>query len=58
MYHLGSTRTAVRRRWFAERQRLRRDPAGGLIGPSEWTDAFLPAGYAQFLWPGLAAGGV
>jgi pimeloyl-ACP methyl ester carboxylesterase len=55
VYDLGSTRAAVRHLWFAERERLRRHPAGGLIGGSEWTDAFLPAGYAQFLWPGLAA---
>ena len=55
VYDLGSTRAEVRRLWFAERERLRRHPAGGLIGGSEWTDAFLPAGYAQFFWPGLAA---
>jgi pimeloyl-ACP methyl ester carboxylesterase len=54
VYDLGSTRAAVRRLFYAEQQRLRREPAGGLIGPSEWIDAFLPAGYAQFLWPGLA----
>jgi pimeloyl-ACP methyl ester carboxylesterase len=54
VYDLGSTRAAVRRLYYATQQRLRREPAGGLIGPSEWTDAFLPAGYAQFLWPGLA----
>jgi hypothetical protein len=44
----------VRRLWYAERQRLRRHPAGGLIGGSEWIDAFVPAGYNQFFWPGLA----
>ena len=26
------------------------NPAGGLIGGSEWTDAFLLAGYNQFFW--------
>ena len=54
VYHLGATRAAVRRLWFAERRHLRRHPAGGLIGGSEWTDAFLLAGYNQFFWPGLA----
>jgi hypothetical protein len=54
VYHLGATRAAVRRLWYAQEQRLRRHPAGGLIGGSEWADAFLPAGYNQFFWPGLA----
>jgi hypothetical protein len=44
----------VRRLWYAQEQRLRRHPAGGLIGGSEWADAFVPAGYNQFFWPGLA----
>jgi pimeloyl-ACP methyl ester carboxylesterase len=54
VYHLGATRAAVRRLWYAQEQRLRRHPAGGLIGADEWTDAFVPAGYNQFFWPGLA----
>jgi pimeloyl-ACP methyl ester carboxylesterase len=54
VYHLGATRAAVRRLWYAEEQRLRRHPAGGLIGGSEWADAFLLAGYNQSFWPGLA----
>jgi pimeloyl-ACP methyl ester carboxylesterase len=54
VYHLGATRAAVRRLWYAERRHLRRHPAGGLIGGSEWTDAFLLAGYNQFFWPGQA----
>jgi pimeloyl-ACP methyl ester carboxylesterase len=53
VYHLGATRAAVRRLWYAQRQRLRRHPAGGLIGGSEWTDAFLLAGYNQAFWPFL-----
>jgi len=35
VYYLGATRAAVRRRWYAQEQRLRRHPAGGLIGGSE-----------------------
>jgi pimeloyl-ACP methyl ester carboxylesterase len=54
VYHLGATRAAVRRLFYAERRHLRRHPAGGLIGGSEWTDAFVLAGYNQFYWPSLA----
>jgi pimeloyl-ACP methyl ester carboxylesterase len=43
VYHLGATRAAVRRLWYAERRHLRRHPAGGLIGGSEWTDAWFNA---------------
>jgi pimeloyl-ACP methyl ester carboxylesterase len=53
-YHLGATRPAVERAWFAERDRLRAAAAGGVVGPSEWTDIFLAAGYSQSSWSELA----
>jgi pimeloyl-ACP methyl ester carboxylesterase len=54
-YHLGSTEKAVEKAWYAEAARLRRSPAGGRIGPAEWNDIFLTAGYAQVTWPDQAA---
>jgi pimeloyl-ACP methyl ester carboxylesterase len=53
VYHLGTTERAVERLWYAEQDRLRRSPAGGLIGPDEWADIFLGAGYYQITWLGL-----
>jgi pimeloyl-ACP methyl ester carboxylesterase len=55
VYHLGKTEKAVRTLFYDVEQQLRRVPAGGLVGPDEWTDAFLLAGYVQFLWPDLAS---
>ncbi len=38
VYHLGTTEVAVRKLFYAEEQRLRKQPAGGLIGADEWVD--------------------
>lgn len=54
-YHLGRTGAAVERRFYAEQRRFLRTPAGGVIGPDEWTDIFLQAGYYVFGWPEVAA---
>lgn len=53
-YHLGKTKEAVRWQWYHQRDRLSRAPAGGKIGPSEWTDIFLDAGYYRVTWTELA----
>lgn len=50
VYHLGTTERAVERLWYAEQDKLRRSPAGGVVGPDEWADIFLGAGYVQFTW--------
>jgi pimeloyl-ACP methyl ester carboxylesterase len=50
VYHLGKTQPAVRKLFFAIEAKLIRHPAGGKIGGSEWTDAFLNAGYYQSTW--------
>jgi pimeloyl-ACP methyl ester carboxylesterase len=50
VYHLGRTETAVEHLWYAERARLARHPARGQVGPDEWTDIFLFAGYNQSTW--------
>ncbi|MEV1295571.1 alpha/beta hydrolase [Pseudonocardia sp. NPDC049635] len=44
-YGLGNSGDEVEARYYEIRDRLRVDPAGGLIGPAEWTDIFLSAGY-------------
>jgi pimeloyl-ACP methyl ester carboxylesterase len=53
-YHLGKTEQAVSKLWYAQLAGLDKKPAGGIIGPDEWTDAFLAAGYYQSTWTDLA----
>ena len=56
-YHLGTTQKAVRRCSTGPRRSCTPNPAkgeGGKLGGSEWTDAFLYAGYYQSTWTGLA----
>ena len=57
-YRLGSTEAAVSRRFYAEESRLRQHPvtSGGkkIVGPDEWTDIFLYAGYYESTWLTLA----
>ncbi len=55
-YRLGRSAAAVERLYLRQLRVLRRHPAGGVLGPSEWIDAFLLAGYDQFYWPYLAQG--
>ena len=48
----------MRTLFYATQKRLYKDPvqgAGGKLGGSEWTDAFLYAGYYQSTWADLAA---
>ena len=54
VYHLGTTEKAVEKNWYAEKEKLRKKPAGGVVGPDEWTDIFLSAGYYQLTWLDLA----
>ena len=54
VYRLGKTRFAVQRLFYRTEQSLKRRPAGGIVGPSEWDDAFLLPGYAQVTWPDFA----
>jgi pimeloyl-ACP methyl ester carboxylesterase len=55
VYHLGRTAEAVEARWYAEQFKLRLKPAGGAVGPDEWTDIFLQAGYSESTWMDLAS---
>jgi len=52
-YHLGRTTAAVRATYYAQENKLRKHPIkinGDVIGPDEWTDAFLEAGYYESTW--------
>lgn len=53
VYHLGKTEQAVARAYGDAQRALKKHPAGGAVGPSEWSDAFLGAGYCQCLWTHL-----
>jgi pimeloyl-ACP methyl ester carboxylesterase len=50
VYHLGSTEKAVQKLFYATEHQLRQHPAGGQVGPDEWVDALLPAGYYEQTW--------
>ncbi|WP_110081521.1 alpha/beta hydrolase [Actinokineospora spheciospongiae] len=54
VYHLGTTGEDVRKLFYAQQAALLEAPAGGVIGPDEWIDAFLPAGYYVFGWEDIA----
>jgi pimeloyl-ACP methyl ester carboxylesterase len=54
VYHLGTTAAAVNAAYDRIEAQLTTAPVGK-IGPAEWDDVFLVAGYAESRWPGLAA---
>jgi pimeloyl-ACP methyl ester carboxylesterase len=54
-YHLGSTERQVEALYYGVQEQLRRQPQnGGKVGPDEWNDAFVPAGYYQLTWTSVA----
>jgi pimeloyl-ACP methyl ester carboxylesterase len=55
VYHLGKSERAVQHLWYAEKARLAKHPIDGVVGPDEWTDIFLEAGYYQETWLQLGA---
>jgi hypothetical protein len=50
VFHLGTTRQQVARGFYAERNKLDKHAAGGVIGGDELTDALLVAGYYVYYW--------
>jgi hypothetical protein len=40
----------VQNLFYATERQLAADPAGGVIGPDEWTDIFLETGYYEQTW--------
>jgi len=58
VYHLGKTRAAVRKLFYATQTRLDKQPAQGQLGRlggSEWNDTFIFSAYSQWTWIGLGA---
>lgn len=55
VYHLGRTGEAVEKLFYREQHRLITKPAAGVIGPDEFTDVFLQAGYYVFGWETVAS---
>ncbi|KAJ1684282.1 hypothetical protein LUZ63_020575 [Rhynchospora breviuscula] len=54
VYHLGTTQKAVRKVWDQMLAKSRQKAFDGKIGPDEWTDAFLSAGYYVYGWEDTA----
>ena len=50
VYHLGNTEAKVEKLWYKTQAQLYKNPAGGVVGGSEWTDIFLYAGYYEITW--------
>jgi len=55
VYHLGTSAKAIKAKYYAIQQKLRTAPAAGKIGPDEWNDIFVQAGYYVFGWADVAA---
>ena len=49
-FRLGSTESAVEKKWYDVLDKLAASPAGGELGPDEWADTFLYAGYYRVDW--------
>ncbi|MDF8263897.1 alpha/beta hydrolase [Luteipulveratus flavus] len=49
-YHLGTSGDAIKKKYYRVLNQLAKSPALGIIGPDEWTDAFLNAGYYVYGW--------
>jgi pimeloyl-ACP methyl ester carboxylesterase len=52
--HLGTAPAQVRRTYDSQLRQLAATPAGGVIGPAEMSDAFIPAEYSQANWTTVA----
>jgi pimeloyl-ACP methyl ester carboxylesterase len=55
VYGLGKTGAAVEKQYYKVSRQLDAKPAGGVVGPDEWNDAILYAGYYQVVWTYLAS---
>lgn len=53
IYHLGNTEAAVKDLYYATQEQLGLHPAGGVVGPDEWNDVFVLAGYYEQTWEQL-----
>ncbi|WP_229073522.1 alpha/beta hydrolase [Actinoplanes sp. DH11] len=50
VYHLGTTAKSVKQKYYSTLYSLIKKPAAGKIGPDEWNDIFVSAGYYVFGW--------
>ncbi|MGA8635977.1 MAG: alpha/beta hydrolase, partial [Candidatus Dormiibacterota bacterium] len=50
IYHLGTTAAAVKHAFYTAEANLAAHPAGGIVGPDEWTDLFIEPGYFNGTW--------
>jgi pimeloyl-ACP methyl ester carboxylesterase len=55
VYNLGSTEAQVARTFNKAQNALAASPAGGEVGPDEWADIFLEAGYYEQTWEDLGS---
>ena len=54
VYHLGTTGRAVKQKYYSTLYSLIKEPAAGKIGPDEWNDIFVSAGYYVYGWESVA----
>ncbi|MGH3859987.1 alpha/beta hydrolase [Actinokineospora sp.] len=54
-YHLGTDGRAIEAGYYADLDKLRQTPAGGVIGPDELADVFLRAAYFVHVWTDLGS---
>ena len=54
VFHLGSTTEDVQRLYYQSLRSVADHPAGGVLGPDEFTDVFLQAAYYRFGWTDIA----
>jgi pimeloyl-ACP methyl ester carboxylesterase len=55
VYHLGATESQVANTFNTAQRQLAASPAGAVVGPDEWTDVFLEAGYYEETWLDLGS---
>ena len=54
VYGLGTSGDDVEWLYYSEQDALRAQPAAGKVGPAEWNDLFLAAGYNVLAYTGVA----
>ncbi|GAB3520710.1 hypothetical protein [Phytohabitans suffuscus] len=55
VYHVGTSANVVKARYYDTLRKLRKAPAAGKIGPTEWAEIFSLTDGNVFVWKGVAA---
>lgn len=55
VYHLGTSGADIEKLYYEKVAELRKNPAGGVVGPDEFNDIFVQAGYYVFGWKDVAS---